>query len=115
MWPVDHDGTPITPNMQRDPDDTRIHRGYWPPLHLIEGNDKAQEIKDFAGQDSLTTVYTERAIRFSNTHKDEPFFLYLPHSIVPVPLGVSDKFRGKSGRGRWSAVSRLRQGYGGPR
>ncbi len=104
MWPMDHDGTPITPNQQRAPDDTRPHRRYWPPLQLIEGNEKAQEIKDFAGQDSLTTLYTERAVRFITAHKDEPFFLYLPHSMVHVPLGVSSKFRGKSGRGLFGDV-----------
>ena len=102
--PYSNDGTPITPNMQRDPDDTRIHRGYWPPMHLIEGNEKAQEVKDFSDQDSLTTLYTERAVRFINTHKDEPFFLYVPHSMVHVPLGVSDRFRGKSGRGMFADV-----------
>jgi arylsulfatase len=65
----------------------------------MEGNKKVREVKTHRDQDELTTLYTERAVRFIETHKDEPFFLYLPHSMVHVPLGVSSKFRGKSGRG----------------
>lgn len=104
MWPVDYDGTPIPPTPKRDPADTRQHRGYWPPLHLIEGNDKGREIKDHTDQDSLTALFTERAVRFINAHANEPFFLYLPHSMVHVPLGVSPRFRGASGRGLFGDV-----------
>src|ERR1041384_4995904 len=32
-------------------------------------------------------------------NKDRPFFLYVPHTMVHVPLHVSDRFRGKSGAG----------------
>ncbi len=35
---------------------------------------------------------------------NEPFFLYLPHSMVHVPLYVSDKFAGKSGAGLFGDV-----------
>jgi arylsulfatase A len=35
---------------------------------------------------------------FVERHKDQPFFLYLPHSMVHVPLFVSEKFAGKSGK-----------------
>jgi len=31
-----------------------------------------------------------RSIHFINTHKDEPFFLYLPHSMPHVPLFVPE-------------------------
>jgi arylsulfatase A-like enzyme len=52
-----------------------------------------------ADQDQLTTQYTERAVRFIEGHKERPFLLYLPHTMVHVPLHVSDKFRGKTRRG----------------
>jgi arylsulfatase len=48
--------------------------------------------------DQLTTMYTEEAIRFITDNKENPFFLYLAHNMPHVPLGVSDKFRGKSKR-----------------
>lgn len=48
---------------------------------------------------SMTTRLTERAVDFIERHQDTPFFVYLPYSQPHVPLGVSDKFRGKSPRG----------------
>ena len=52
----------------------------------------------------LTTRYTEKAIQFISEHKDEPFFLYLAHNMPHTPLGVSDKFTGKSGYGLYADV-----------
>jgi arylsulfatase A-like enzyme len=57
-----------------------------------------------ADQEMLTTWYTERAVSFIERHKDQPFFCYVPHSMVHVPLFVSDKFRGKSGKGLFGDV-----------
>ena len=54
--------------------------------------------------DQLTTMYTEEALRFMEAHKDEPFFLHLSHNMPHVPLGVSDKFRGKSKGGLYGDV-----------
>ena len=55
-------------------------------------------------QEQLTTQYTERAVAFIESHVDQPFFVYLPHSMVHVPLYVSDKFKGKSSRGLFGDV-----------
>ena len=55
-------------------------------------------------QEQLTTQYTERAVEFIEKNKDKPFFLYVPHSMVHVPLYVSDKFKGKSERGLFGDV-----------
>lgn len=73
--------------------------GVFPPLPLIEG-DKA--IKDGITPDDmnqLTTWYTERAIKFIEQNKAQPFFLYVAHTMPHVPLGASEKFRGKTKRG----------------
>ena len=98
MWPVDYDGVPIRLK------DTASAKMKYPVLPLIEGNDKAGEVNTLADQDKLTTMYTERAVKFIEEHKKDPFFLYLPHSMVHVPLGVSDKFRGKSKQGMFGDV-----------
>ena len=98
MWPVDYDGGPITENS------VNPSKANYPPLPLIEGNEKIKELGSLADQDMLTTLYTERAVKFIEEHKDQPFFLYLPHSMVHVPLGVSDKFRGKSRQGLYGDV-----------
>lgn len=57
-----------------------------------------------ADQELLTKQYTERAVDFIKRNVDQPFFLYLPHSMVHVPLYVSDAFRGKSGAGLYGDV-----------
>jgi len=98
MWPVDFDGVPMRLK------DTTSNKMKYPQLPLIEGNQKVGEVPDLAGQDKLTTQYTERAVRFIEQHKKERFFLYLPHSMVHIPLGVSDKFRGKSKQGFFGDV-----------
>jgi arylsulfatase len=98
MWPVDFDGIPIRFK------DSTDYRMKYPPLPLIEGNEKAGEILTFQDQDKLTTLYTERAVKFIEKNKNRPFFLYIAHSMVHVPLGVSDKFRGKSPQGMFGDV-----------
>lgn len=92
MWPVDFDGVPIHLK------DTTSRLMKYPPLPLIEGNEKIYEIGNLDGQDRLTTAYTEKAVSFIEKNRNKPFFLYMPHSMVHIPLGVSEKFRGKAGR-----------------
>lgn len=55
-------------------------------------------------QPMLTTWYTEHAVDFIGRHKKDPFLLYVPHSMPHVPLFVSDKFKGKSGKGLYADV-----------
>jgi arylsulfatase A-like enzyme len=52
-----------------------------------------------ADQTQFTQRYTREAIRFITEHKDKPFFLYLPHNLVHIPLHASTEFVGKSKRG----------------
>jgi arylsulfatase len=74
-------------------------RGSYPPLPLIEGDTEIKAELGHEDQNQLTTQYTERAVKFIEKNKDRPFFFYLAHSMVHVPLHVSDKFRGKSKQG----------------
>ncbi len=98
MWPVDFDGVPIR---LKDTTDSKMR---FPNLPLIEGNDKVAEVLTLADQDKLTTDYTERAVAFIQRNKDKPFLLYFPHSMVHIPLGVSEKFKGKSKQGMFGDV-----------
>lgn len=50
-------------------------------------------------QNSLTELYTKYAVDFIHRQRKKPFFLYFAHTMVHVPLPVSDKFRGKSEQG----------------
>ncbi len=52
-----------------------------------------------ADQDTLTKRYTEEAVKFIRANQAKPFFVYLPHNMVHVPLAASAAFRGKSANG----------------
>jgi arylsulfatase A len=73
----------------------------YPDLPLIEGERVIEYNPD---QTQLTTWYTERSVKFIEKNKNQPFFLYLPHSMAHVPLFVSDKFKGKSEQGLYGDV-----------
>jgi arylsulfatase len=94
MWPVDFDGLPATEGRKLE----------YPPLPLIDGNETVETIDNLGEQAALTTRYAERAVGFIETHRHEPFFLYLAHSMPHVPLGVSDKYRGHSAQGMYGDV-----------
>jgi arylsulfatase A len=83
------DGSPDTPAGKRHP-----------PLPLIR-DDKVIETLKPADQDRITERYTDEAVKFFREHKDKPFFLYLAHTAVHVPLHPGMHFRGKSANGTY--------------
>ncbi|MEK6236943.1 MAG: sulfatase [Planctomycetales bacterium] len=74
----------------------------WVPLMR---NDEVIEYP--ADQSTLTKRYTEESIRFINANKDKPFFLYLPHTMVHLPLAVSDAFKNRTGKLIWDAIEEV--------
>ena len=44
-------------------------------------------------QRTITRRYTNHAIEFITEHKDDPFFVYIPHSMPHIPLYVPDDVR----------------------
>ncbi|HUS08481.1 MAG TPA: sulfatase [Bryobacteraceae bacterium] len=61
-------------------------------------------VENPAPLDTLTQRYTDFATRFIDEAKQQPFFLYFPHTYPHIPLGVSDRFRGKSPLGIYGDV-----------
>ena len=100
--PYSNDMWPYHPQVRNQPLSKRLKR--WPHLPLISGNNIVDDEVSAEDQEQLTTQYTEHAVQFIEDHHDEPFLVYLPHSMVHVPLYVSDKFRGKSDRGLFGDV-----------
>ena len=98
MWPVDYAGNLATKNSAKP------WLSKFPVLPLIEGNEKIGEVKTLKDQAQLVTQYTQRALAFIEKNQDHPFFLYLPHTMPHVPLGVSEKFKGKSQQGTYGDV-----------
>jgi arylsulfatase A-like enzyme len=75
-----------------------------PPLPLFDGNKVVDAAVSPEKLAQLTTLYTEHAVSFIDRNKDGPFLLYVPHTMVHVPLAVSDKFKDKSGAGLFGDV-----------
>ena len=73
----------------------------YPPLPLIEGTEVIEKNPD---QSQLTRRYTKRAVDFINRNQDNPFFLYLAHTMPHVPLYCSDRFKGSSEQGMYGDV-----------
>jgi arylsulfatase A len=100
--PYSNDMWPYHPGVLKLPMEERLKK--WPHLPLIDGNRTINPQVTATDQEQLTTQYTEKAVQFIDDHKDKPFLVYLPHSMVHVPLYVSDKFKGKSSQGLFGDV-----------
>ena len=100
--PYSNDMWPYHPGVRHLPMAERLKK--WPHLPLIEGNQIINPRVTGKDQEKITTQLTERSVRFIEKNKDNPFFLYVPHPMVHVPLYVSDKFKGKSKAGLFGDV-----------
>jgi arylsulfatase A-like enzyme len=76
------------PRWQADPADYNV-----PILHDEE------EVERPADQYTITRRYTEKAVAFIREHRDQPFFVYLAHSMMHIPLFASPEFEGRSPAG----------------
>jgi arylsulfatase A-like enzyme len=79
------------------------HWGKHPLKYWENGNVIIEEVEK-ADQKNLTRWYTDHAVDFIKRHSNEPFLLYVPHSMPHVPLFCSDEFAGKSGKGLYGDV-----------
>jgi arylsulfatase A-like enzyme len=52
----------------------------------------------------LTKRYTDEAIAFMKKSKDQPFFVYVPHTMPHTRLAATSQFKGKSKRGLYGDV-----------
>lgn len=70
-----------------------------PPLPFMKDHDAVAHISDGLDQALLGDALSEAAVEFITECKDEPFFLYFPHSMVHVPRYVlqerADKIEGE--------------------
>jgi arylsulfatase A len=77
--------------------------GYLPPLPLMLDEDVIEQQPD---QAALTERYVTEAVRFlrESAASDAPFFLYLAHLYVHVPIYVQERFAQQSRNGRYGAA-----------
>ncbi|WP_426573508.1 sulfatase family protein [Aquihabitans sp. McL0605] len=74
---------------------------YLPPLPLLLDDDVIEQQPDQAG---LTERYVTEAVRFLRDARDDPFFLYLAHMYVHVPIYVQERFARQSTNGPYGAA-----------
>jgi arylsulfatase A len=94
-------GLPYSNDMWPNHPDPRYN---FPDLPLMEGSQIINPAVDDEVQRNLTTMYTERTVKFIEENKESPFFVYLAHAQPHVPLFVSDKFKGTTERGLYGDV-----------
>lgn len=94
MWPVGYDGIRHTEG----------YKSIYPELPLVENDSIVSYFKTLGDQARITGLYTRKAVDFIRSHHDRPFFLYLAHSMVHVPLAADEKFRGTSEQGMYGDV-----------
>jgi arylsulfatase A len=103
--PYSNDMSPLQADMIKDLSaGAKKNKRRAPPLPLFEGNEVSDSSVTPEKLAQLTTLYTEHAVSFIDRNRDQPFLLYVPHTMVHVPLAVSDKFKGKSGAGLFGDV-----------
>ncbi len=97
-------GLPYSNDMGRQTgtptNDRGDQRGY-PPLPLMLDDDVLEEQPDQRG---LTARYLAEAVRFIRRADDRPFFLYLAHMYVHLPIYVQERFARASRNGAYGAA-----------
>lgn len=71
------------------------------PLPLLLDHEVIEQQPD---QASLTERYVVEAVRFLRDARDDPFFLYLAHLYVHVPIYVQERFARQSENGPYGAA-----------
>lgn len=70
------------------------------PFHHYRGLEQLEQVD----RDQQVQTYTRESLAFIDDHADEPFFLYLAHTMPHTPLAVSEEFRGRAERGLYGDV-----------
>lgn len=89
-------GIPFSNDMGR-----QVNRLDRPPLPLMRNNDVIQQQPDQRG---LTERYVDEALQFIRRERKSPFFLYLAHMYVHVPLFVPKQFLDTSRNGAYGGA-----------
>lgn len=63
-----------------------------------------EQIERPADQNTITSRYTQEAIKWIRENKETPFFMYLAHNLPHVPLFASEEFKETSKRGLYGDV-----------
>ncbi len=97
VWP---EGTPPMPELMAQ-FGLSFPVAEMPPLPLILDEEVLEQQPDMA---SLTARFVDESVRFVRANRDRPFFLYLAHIYVHLPIYVQERFAAESRNGRYGAA-----------
>lgn len=100
-----------SPKVKIWPDLFPVHQGFDEFFGTPGSNDSSVNlyrgeklVERKADMSQLSRRYTDEAIDFIKRKKDQPFFVYLAHTMPHVRLAASDDFKGKSSQGLYGDV-----------
>jgi arylsulfatase A len=109
--PLDHGfdyyyGIPYSNDMDRIEDINHRQACFNPKIEFfnVPLMRNSEIIERPANQTTITQRYTYEAMNFIKKNKNEPFFIYLAHSMPHVPLFASEDFKDNSTRGIYGDV-----------
>jgi arylsulfatase A-like enzyme len=73
-----------------------LKRWPFPQLPILHNSKVVDQVDDMQDQAALCRRFTEEAVKFIKAHRDEPFFVYLPHAFVHHPRAASARFTAKA-------------------
>lgn len=91
-------GIPFSNDMSRREQQKVGNKNYPHELIVYE---QEKEVEREPDQTQLTKRLTEVAVRYINSHKDQPFFMYLAHPMPHFPVYASERYQGVSDRGKY--------------
>ena len=103
--PYSNDMWPLHPALASMPEAVRKRKAGYPPLPLFDGEQIVDAEITGEDQKELTRRYTDRAVDFIDRNKTKPVLLYVPHTLVHVPLYASAEFDGKTKLGLYADVT----------
>lgn len=80
---------------------------YYGALGANDGNKvtlyhNREELETTDDMAMLSRLFTDKSIEFLTEHQDEPFFLYLAHTMMHVVIDASVEFRNRTGNGLYA-------------
>jgi arylsulfatase A len=70
-------------------------------MPVLRGDQVVQRPADPA---TMTSLYTDEALKFIRQHHQQPFFLFVSHQMPHLPFDASPPFKGRSARGLYGDV-----------
>ena len=73
-----------------------LKRWQFPALPVLRGTEVVDQVDDMDDQATLCRRFTEEAVKFIKTHRERPFFAYVPHAFVHNPRRASPEFMARA-------------------